>query len=172
MQCGRILPTWGGMALFANRESSTGFANPHSMYARTAEAEQLFPKAYGTLLDIVLTVLSKKLTKRELRAGMREAGRKIAAGYRSEVRGKNRKQNIETALTVLKELGGAASVYENESKYFIRGNSCPLAATTGRHPEACLIAESLLTEIISAPMKERCMHGQTPSCCFEILTYD
>jgi predicted ArsR family transcriptional regulator len=145
-----------------------GFRKPHTTYALTAEAEQIFPKAYGTLLDILLTVFSRKLTKRELRAGMRDAGREIAAAHRSRVKGKNRKQRIETALAVLKDLGGAATLDESEGKQFIRGKDCPLAAATSRHPEACLIAESLLTEIIGASVKERCLHGPTPSCCFEV----
>ena len=34
-----------------------GFRKPHATYALTAEAEQILPKAYGTLLDILLTVL-------------------------------------------------------------------------------------------------------------------
>jgi predicted ArsR family transcriptional regulator len=145
-----------------------GFRKPHTTYALTAEAEQIFPKAYGTLLDILLTVFSRKLTKRELRAGMRDAGREIAAAHRPRVKGKNRKQRIETALAVLKDLGGAATLDESEGKQFIRGKDCPLAAATSRHPEACLIAESLLTEIIGASVKERCLHGPTPSCCFEV----
>jgi predicted ArsR family transcriptional regulator len=145
-----------------------GFRKPHTTYALTADAEQIFPKAYGTLLDILLTVLSRKLTNRELRTGMREAGRKIAAAHCSGVEDQNRKQRIETALGVLKDLGGAATFHESEGKHFIRGNGCPLAAATRRHPEACLIAESLLTEIIGAPVKERCVHGPIPSCCFEV----
>ena len=145
-----------------------GFRKPHTTYGLTAEAEQIFPKAYGTLLDILLTVFSRKLSNRKLRAGMREAGRKIAAVHRPGVELKNRKQRIETALGVLKDLGGAATLHESGGEHFIRGNGCPLAAATSRHPEACLIAEALLTEIIGAPVKERCVHGPTPSCCFEV----
>jgi predicted ArsR family transcriptional regulator len=145
-----------------------GFRKPHATYALTADAEQIFPKAYGALLNILLTVLSKKLTDRELRAGMREVGREVADAYRPEVEGKNRKQRIEAALCLLKDLGGAASFHESEGKHFIRGNGCPLAAATSQHPEACLIAESLLSEIIGASVKECCMHGPVPSCCFQI----
>ena len=145
-----------------------GFRKPHATYVLTTDAEQIFPKAYGALLDILLTVLSKKLTDRELRAGMREVGRKVADTHRPEVEGKNRKQRVEAALHILKELGGAASLHESEGKHFIRGSGCPLAAATSQHPKACLIAESLLTEIIGAPVKECCLHGPTPSCCFEL----
>jgi predicted ArsR family transcriptional regulator len=145
-----------------------GFRKPHATYALTADAEQIFPKAYGGLLDILLSVLSRKLTGKELRAGMRAVGKKLADVHRPEVKGKNRKQRIEAALRILKDLGGAASFHGSDGKHFIRSNNCPLAAATSQHPDACLIAESLLSEIIDAPVKECCKHGPSPSCCFEI----
>ncbi len=148
--------------------TQAGFRKPHATYALTAEAEQIFPKSYGPLLDLFLTVFSKKLSPKELRAGMREVGRKVAGNHLLEVEGKSRKQRIEAALRILKELGGSAILHESEGKHFIRGNGCPLAAVTGRHPEACLIAESLLTQIIGVPVREHCIHGAAPSCRFEI----
>ena len=145
-----------------------GFRKPHATYVLTPEAEQIFPKAYGPLLDLFLTVFSKKLDPKELRAGMREVGKKVAENHLLEVEGKRRDERIEAALGILKELGGAATFHESEGKHFIRGNGCPLAAATGRHPEACLIAESLLTRIIGVPVKEHCIHGANPSCRFQI----
>ncbi|MEO6970592.1 MAG: ArsR family transcriptional regulator [Chthoniobacterales bacterium] len=145
-----------------------GFRKPHVTYALTPEAEQIFPKSYGVLLDLILIVISRQLSPKELRAAMREVGKRIADNHLVEIKGKSRKQRIETALRILKDLGGAASFEESEGKRFIRGNGCPLAAATSRHPEACLIAESLLSQIIGAPVKERCAHGSAPSCRFEI----
>jgi len=55
-----------------------------------------------------------------------------------------------------------------DGKKFIRGKSCPLAAITAHYPDACLIVEALLTEIIGVPVKEHCTHGQSPSRCFEV----
>ena len=145
-----------------------GFRKPHVTYALTPEAEQIFPKSYGVLLDLILIVISKQLSPKELRAAMREVGRRIADNHLGETKGKSRNQRIDTALRILKDLGGAATFEESEGKHFIRGNGCPLAAATGRHPEACLIAESLLSQIIGAPVKESCIHSSTPSCRFEI----
>ncbi len=145
-----------------------GFRKPHVTYALTPEAEQIFPKSYGVLLDLILIVISRQLSPKELRAAMREVGKKIADNHLDEIKGKSRKQRIDTALRILKDLGGAATFEESEGKYFIRGNGCPLAAATGRHPEACLIAETLLSQIIGAPAKEHCIHGAAPSCRFEI----
>ena len=145
-----------------------GFRKPHVTYGLTPEAEQIFPKSYGVLLDLILIVISRQLSPKELRAAMREVGKRIADNHLVEIKGKSRKQRIETALRILKDLGGAATLEESEGKHFICGNGCPLVAATSRHPEACLIAESLLSQIIDTPVKERCVHGAAPSCRFEI----
>lgn len=148
--------------------TQAGFRKPHATYALTPEAEQIFPKAYGPLLDVILTVFSRKLSPRELRAALREVGRTIANTHLPRLAAKDREQRIEAALAILKDMGGAASFQESEGKHFIRGAGCPLAAATSHHPEACLIAESLLTHIIGVPVRERCHHGPTPACRFEI----
>ena len=145
-----------------------GFRKPHATYALTPEAEQIFPKSYGVLLDLILIVISRQLSAKELRAAMREVGRRVADNHLSTVKGKSRKQRIEAALSILKDLGGSAAFEQSEGKHFICGNGCPLAAATSRHPEACLIAESLLSHIIGVPVKEHCIHGNTPLCRFEI----
>jgi predicted ArsR family transcriptional regulator len=145
-----------------------GVRKPHATYALTADAEQIFPEAYGPLVDLILTVVSRKLSAQELRAAMREVGRKVADEHLAELRGKSRQQRINAALRILSDLGGAARFEKSEGRHFIRGHGCPLAAATGRHPEACLIAESLLSEVIGTPVKEHCAHQPTPSCCFEI----
>jgi predicted ArsR family transcriptional regulator len=146
----------------------SGFRRPHILYGLTALSEQIFPKAYGALLDLVLSVFERKLTDRELRAGMREVGRQIAALHRTERNGKSWEQRIEAALAILQELGGSATFEEAKGKHFIRGNGCPMSAATTRHPAACLIAESLLAEVIGVPVKQVCQHHGAPACRFEI----
>ncbi len=148
--------------------SQPGVRKPHATYALTPEAEQIFPKSYGLLLDLLLIVISKQLSPRELRAAMREVGRRVADTHLFELKGKSRNERIEAALRILKDLGGAATFEESDGKHFIRGNGCPLAAATARHPEACLIAETLLSQIIGVPVKEHCIHGSAPSCRFQV----
>lgn len=145
-----------------------GFRKPHALYGLTSQSEQIFPKAYGALLDLVLSVFERKVAPAELDAGMREVGRHLAALHLGEVKGKSWEQRIEAALAILQELGGSATFEESEGKHFIRGNGCPMAAATARHPAACLIAESLLTEVLGVSVKQRCRHNGAPSCLFEI----
>jgi len=145
-----------------------GIRKPHTTYALGPEAEHLFPKAYGRLVSLLMSIFARQVKPRNLRVGMRAAGRSLAKEHLRELRGKTREQRIDAALGILKELGGAATFREEDGKHFIHGNGCPIAAATANHPEACLLVESLLTEIIASPVKEHCLRGPTPSCCFEV----
>jgi predicted ArsR family transcriptional regulator len=145
-----------------------GIRKPHTTYALGPEAEHLFPKAHGRLVSLLMSIFARQVKPRNLRAGMRAAGRSVAKEHLRELRGKTREQRIDAALGILKELGGAATFREEDGRHFIYGNGCPIAAATANHPEACLLAESLLTEIIGAPVKEHCIRGSAPSCRFEV----
>lgn len=145
-----------------------GFRKPHVLYSLTAEAESLFSTAYGPLLHHVLTVTRRRLSLPEWRASLREVGRTAAKEHLDQLKGKTPSQRIESALEALKELGGDATIQEGGGKLTIYGNGCPLSAATAQHPEACLIVEALLSEIIGIPVKERCQHGDAPRCRFEI----
>ena len=145
-----------------------GIRKPHTTYALGPEAEHLFPKAYGELVSLLISIFSRQIKPRNFRAGMRAAGRTLAQEHLSELKGKTRRQRIDAAVRILKELGGAATFREEDGKHFIFGNGCPIAAATANHPEACLLAESLLSEVIGSSVKERCVRGAAPSCRFEV----
>ena len=148
--------------------TQAGFRKPHATYALGPDAEQIFPKAYGRLVTLLMRIFARQIDPRKLRAGMRDAGRIVAEEHLPRLKGKSRTQRIDAALGVLKELGGSARFREEDGKHFICGEGCPIAAATANHPEACLLAESLLTEIIGSPVKEQCVRGPEPSCRFEI----
>jgi len=146
-----------------------GTRKPHAAYGLSSEAEHIFPKAYGPLLNHFVTVISNRLTPRTLRATMREVGAVVAADCLDRWKGRSRPERIKAALDLLNDLGGLARFDERDGKQFIFGrNGCPLAAITAGHPEACLIVESLLSKVIGVSAKKCCEYGETPRCCFEL----
>ena len=154
--------------LIQRQGSRRGTRKPHASYGLTADAEQIFPKAYGLLLSHLMLSISKRLSSRELRASMREVGRSLAKEHRPELTKKSRTLRLTAALDLLKKLGGAVALHKTDGKTLIRGKSCPLAAITAHYPDACLIVEALLTEMMGVPVKEHCTHGEPPRCCFEV----
>lgn len=154
--------------LVQKRGIRPGTTKPHAAYGLSSEAEYIFPKAYGPLLSHFLGVMSKRLPARALPAAMREVGRAVAKEHLGRLKGRSRVARIETALNLFNNLGGSAML-ENNGKQLIHGcKGCPLAAITLTHPEACLIIEALLSEIVGVPVKKCCEYAGTPHCCFEL----
>jgi predicted ArsR family transcriptional regulator len=146
-----------------------GTRKPHVAYGLSDEAEQIFPKAYGLLLNHLVKVLSKRLRPFALRGTMRDVGAALARDYLHGLKGRSRRDRVKIALDLLHDLGGSAKFDERGGKQFILGrNGCPLAAITASHPEGCLIVESMLSKIIGGHVRKCCDYGEIPRCCFEL----
>lgn len=143
-----------------------GPRKPHFTYVLTPEADALFPKAYDALLNQLIAVLKNRLKPSEIEGILREVGRAVAAG--APAGENNLEGRVQSALKVLEAIGGAATVEHDEDKIVIQGASCPLAAAVNVHPEVCQLAETLVAEIVKAPVHESCNREGHPKCRFEI----
>lgn len=144
-----------------------GPRKPHFTYALTDDADRLFPKAYDALLNQLITVLKTRLQPAEIEDVLREVGRAIAADV-SQGKDSSLESRVQTALKVLEAIGGAAEAEKHGDKILIKSNGCPLAAAVNVHPEVCRLAETLIAEVVKAPVVERCDREGRPKCCFEI----
>src|SRR5205823_7140507 len=95
-----------------------GRRKPHVTYGLSAEAEHVFPKAYGLLLDYFVGTVSTRLTPQALRASMREVGAKLASAHLDRTKSGNRRDRIKVALDLLKELGGSSRFEKSNGKEF------------------------------------------------------
>jgi predicted ArsR family transcriptional regulator len=146
-----------------------GTGKPAYTYALTPDAERLFPKAYGTLLSLMLDVLSERLPPDTLDDLLREMGHRLAVGQAPSTG--DLRTRVDAAVALLGELGGLAEAEEQDEGYVILGCSCPLAAAVKGHPETCLLAEALLADVTGAPVRQTC-DTQGLRCRFEIGTAD
>ncbi|HKU72929.1 MAG TPA: ArsR family transcriptional regulator [Pyrinomonadaceae bacterium] len=144
-----------------------GPRKPHFTYVLSDEADKLFPKAYDALLNQLIAVLKTRLSPPEIESALREVGRAMAANAPAGQSAKL-ETRVQSALKVLEAIGGAAEIVKDEDKLTIQSNSCPLAAAVTVHPEVCRLAESLVAEIVKAPVEERCGRSGRPKCRFEI----
>ena len=144
-----------------------GPRKPHFTYALTEDADKLFPKAYDALLNQLIAVLKHRLQPAEIEEVLREVGRAVAADV-SPGKDASLESRVQTALKVLEAIGGAAEVEKHGDKFVIRSNGCPLAAAVSVHPEVCRLAETLVAEVVKAPVVEQCNREGRPKCRFEI----
>lgn len=144
-----------------------GPRKPHFTYVLTEQADNVFPKAYDALLNQLIAVLKTRLKPTEIEEVLREVGRTMAADVPPE-QGASLESRAQKALKVLEAIGGAGAVVNLGDKLVIEGSGCPLAAAVTVHPEVCHLAETLVAEIVKAPVKEQCDRNGRPKCRFEI----
>jgi predicted ArsR family transcriptional regulator len=150
--------------LVEQRGVRRGTSKPAFSYDLTAEAEQLFPKAYAPVLTHLLTLLTERLSPETVDDLLRAAGRRIAS--EQPPAGVSIESRLDLAAHLLTDLGGLAEYEVTEDQIVIRGYSCPLAAIAPDHPAVCHLAESLVSEIVGVPMHEECARTGRPRCVF------
>ncbi|HZR80069.1 MAG TPA: ArsR family transcriptional regulator [Candidatus Binatia bacterium] len=139
---------------------------PAFLYALSAEAERGFSKAYIPFLASLIDVVRDRLGPDATADVLREVGRRLAAARPRHHAAPERR--VRDALDFLRELGGAVEVERQAEKVVVRGLGCPLAEVVRDDARVCGAMESLLSEIVGAPVRESCHRGDRPSCCFEI----
>ena len=139
---------------------------PAYSYEVAPDAERLFTKAYIPVLTELVRVLEERMTAGDLEVVLREVGRRLAANGRPATG--TIRARAEAAATVLTELGGVVEVEESDGSIVLRGYSCPLADAVRAHPSTCQATESLVEELVGAPVRECCDREQPLRCRFEI----
>lgn len=144
-----------------------GVGKPAYLYQLAPDADPLFSQAYIPILTQLLAVLQERMPPAELERVMQAVGHRMAAGQMlppGEL-----EERVKKAAALLDALGGVTEVEaRDDGALAIRGFSCPLGAAVQGHPEVCAAVESLLSDVIGAPVHEHCDRGERPKCCFTI----
>lgn len=143
-----------------------GVSRPAVLYEIVPDAEAVFSRAYIPFVANLLQVLREQVPAPELDEIMHLVGRRFASEW-PRLRG-DLAQRVEAASALLEDLGALNSVERLDGGFIIRGYGCLLSAAVHGRPEVCKAMESLLTELLEAPVRECCERGERPRCCFEI----
>lgn len=143
-----------------------GSSRPAVLYEVVPEAETIFSKAYIPFVAHLMRVLQEQMGQGELDQIMHLVGRSLASEW-PRLRGKF-PERVEAASALLDDLGAPNVVEKQNGGYVIRGRSCLLGAAVHGRPEVCHAMQSLLADLLEAPVRECCERGERPRCCFEI----
>ena len=155
-----------GLVSPAGQRRGPGAGKPAQVYELAPDADVRLSRAYAPVLAALLEELALALPGDQTAALLTAVGRRLAAGRAP--RSGPLEERVREAAALLIDLGGEAS-WEREGTVFrIRGCGCPLSAAVARRPETCRAVQSLLADVIGAPVVECCTHGARPSCCFTV----
>ena len=102
----------------------------------------------------------------QLDALMLAVGRRLAAQW-PPLQG-DLPRRIGAAALLLEELGAQTEIERLDGRFVLRGYGCLLGEAVHGRPEVCRAVESLLANLIEAPVRECCERGEHPRCCFVI----
>lgn len=150
----------------AKREGG-GPGKPAYLYSVAPDAEPLFSSAYIPILTQLLDVLGERMSSTELDQLMHAVGRRLAADQ--SIPPGDLRRRAAAAVAILNDLGGVAELEDRaDGTIDVRGYSCALGAAVRGHPEVCAAVQTMLSQVIGAPVRERCDRGERPRCCFEV----
>lgn len=150
-----------GLVREAGTAASTG-GKPAQLYDLTPEAEELFPKAYATVLGEMVRTLRERDGHEATAALLRDVGRR-AGGI--PARAGEGAAAVAAAAEALRSLGGEVSVAPLEGGWEIRGAGCPLSRVVAADPDACAIAQGLIAGITGAHVTECCDRSEARARC-------
>ena len=145
-----------------------GHRKPHFAYSLTPEARHLFPKAYDSLFNGLVSELKNRLRPRALLNVLRRTGKNMVGNGKTAAG--SLEERVSHCVAALEALGGAAKESKTETGIVIKSESCPFADAVSEHPEVCQVAEAMVEEMVGAKVRENCDRTGSPKCCFEIST--
>jgi len=138
---------------------------PARLYALTREGEELFPKAYATVLGGLVEEIAKRDGWEHAIELLRAVGEQVAPGVATTADAGGR---VAAAATSLRSIGGDIEVQRTERGWRLQGYGCPLSAVTAKHPQVCALARALVEQITRLPVTECCERSDRPRCRFQV----
>ncbi len=144
-----------------------GVGKPAHVYRLTAEAHALTPKAYDTMLDVVLDAARE-------RAGT-DGSAEILAAAADRLAGKTSAgasfdQRLAETQALLATIGASVEVERAGNRVRMRGADCPLASMVATHPELCGVLAAVIARRLGVAVNDCCDRSQAlPRCCFEAI---
>jgi predicted ArsR family transcriptional regulator len=143
-----------------------GVGKPAHEYRVTPSAGSMTPKAYDTLLGIVLDAARDDSGAK----GYAQLLRKVVVRIAGDARPADVPFVTRLAQTraLLASIGADVSVERAGKRLRLRGTDCPLASGVPAHPELCSVLAEVIARRLGVSVRERCDRDATlPRCCFE-----
>jgi predicted ArsR family transcriptional regulator len=143
--------------LVALREQRGRAGRPRFFYSVTAQAEPLFPKAYGGLANELLEFVDEDEPGMVDRMFARRRERRVEAA-RSRLAGKPFEERIAELTRILDEDGYLAEVEISDGAWWIVEHNCAILEVALRYGQACASEIGFLREVMPDADIDRVSH--------------
>jgi predicted ArsR family transcriptional regulator len=112
---------------------------PTLVYSLTDKADDLFPKAYDVLVNVLLEEVRATAGNEQLYKMLQRVARRLAEPHLERVEGKELGERVQAAAEILDEQGCLAEVSGEAGEYFIDEFSCPFPRAAERDRSVCAL---------------------------------
>lgn len=144
----------------------TGVAGkPAFEYRTVAGREDTGSTAYKPLLQVLLQTINEKLSAKEKRNLLVQAGKNMSDASGCTPSG-DLKADIETSLAAVNSLGAQAELVEEDGIKKVQCFSCPIASLVHAEPMACQLVAAFFSRSTGRQVTIQCEHRETVVCGF------
>jgi len=150
-----------------SQEVRQNVGRPHLSYSLTEAAQEHFPARYIRLSDRLLDEMKARLPPETISQIFTDMASGIAASHSRAIVGKSLEEKLPILVDLLGAEGFMAEWDRVGERYRLTQNNCPYFRIGRRHPEVCLIDQTLISEFLSLPVqKGSCLLDGDARCTF------
>lgn len=131
----------------------------------------LFPKQYALFSDLLIHSLKQELGSEGLIVILRRLGGQLAQAQAARLEGKDLREQIETVVEIMRELGYQTRPAEDENSDLplIDARNCVYHHLAGEHHEVCELDLALLSSLLHADIEHlECLVKGGRACRFRV----
>ena len=121
------------------REERGRVGRPTLVYSITAAADDLFPKAYDQLVNVLLEEMRATAGNEQLHQMLHRVAQRLAEPHLDSVDGRPLGERVKTAADALEQQGCVAEVSQEDDEYLIDEYSCPFPRAAERDGSVCTL---------------------------------
>ncbi len=142
---------------------------PFYVYHLTDKAQELFPKAYGTLARLLLEEILGLYGPEGYAQLLERVSGRLAADYAGAVTGREMEDKLYGLAGLLVEQGFATEVTRSAEGFVLHAATCPYFAVVKEHREICDMEQQMLAELLDAEVQlGPCMLDGANACQFSV----
>ena len=121
------------------REERGRVGRPTLVYSITVTADDLFPKAYDQLVNVLLEEMRATAGNQELYQMLQRVAQRLAEPHLDAVNGQPLGVRVKAAAEALEQQGCVAEVSQANGEYFIDEYSCPFPKAAEHDRAVCVL---------------------------------
>lgn len=153
--------------LVASHTKRHGPGRPRLVYTLTDKGQNLFPKQYELLINLLLQEIASQEGSSRVEQLLERVGNRLAREYAERISEEDVQRRLNELRSMLETRGIAADLQPSGDGLTIL--SCPFLDVAQEHREVCRMEQQMLEQVLGEEMTlERSIRDGHHNCCFRL----